>query len=279
MIDYPIFFVHKGHSNYLTSVLEQARETNPHRSIILIGDTPTLVPDGVSFANLDEYSALARDFQRAYYAITDQPVEFEMFCFKRWFILLEYTTRHNIAQFYTSDSDVLLFCDLDERLPDFVECDFALSAGHSPHCMFFNHPLALKSFCEQIIRIFAVDRDKTLASIKTEWELEKLGVVGVTMALNDMRSAKGIAERTEWLVKDIRQIIHGRRFDHAVTCPEGFEFSNNRKVLQWKRGIPYCFHQRLGIEVRFDSLHFHSGSKDVLETAVAYFREGFTGVL
>jgi hypothetical protein len=60
----------------------------------------------------------------------------------------------------------------------------------------------------------------TTPSSGSEWELESLGVTGVTMALNDMRTAKGIAERTKRLVKDIGQTMRGRRFDHALSSPE-----------------------------------------------------------
>lgn len=133
-----IIITHKGNPSYLKFVLSQLQETNPNANIILMGDKSNQKHSKINLFNLsskkikhvllDDYFEYAKKFQQVYVHNNFTDINYELFCYQRWFCVYEYMIKNNLEDAFAIDSDVLIYEDLYE-LHDFVKkYDFALSA-------------------------------------------------------------------------------------------------------------------------------------------------------
>src|SRR5712691_2337449 len=120
----PIIFFHKGYDPYLAFALWQARRTNPHSPIYLLGDkTNELASLGITHVRYDRYPGRRDEFVALYRHFSDHELECERLCFERHFHLADFVQRKRIGPFLYLDSDVLLMMDMMQFLPLWREYD------------------------------------------------------------------------------------------------------------------------------------------------------------
>lgn len=112
----PIVMIHRGADPFLAYTLRQAKQSNPESEIILIGKQANLAfCSGIAtHAMVDEFMDGANEFAKHYQHLSTNSHEYNLFCFQRWFILLDYMRRRRIQRCWYLDSDVMLYTDVSK---------------------------------------------------------------------------------------------------------------------------------------------------------------------
>jgi len=117
-VNIPIVFVHKGDSWYLPFALYQAAGRKQEQPVFLLGGGQRPWR-GITQVSLDEFEAMpsVRRFRATYVHRSTNSIEFELFCWLRWFLLLAFMKTVDLKEVVYLDSDVLLLTRAD-RLVD-----------------------------------------------------------------------------------------------------------------------------------------------------------------
>lgn len=145
-------FIHQTNSWYLKYTIGQILKSNPNAYIILIGDNSNNSIKEVNHLLISDFSSKANDLRSVYRHLSLAPYEFELFCFQRWFILLEFMEKHGIEESILIDSDVLIFQELNKFISSINE-DFHFTQGidGSMGFVYFKSREILGEICNFII--------------------------------------------------------------------------------------------------------------------------------
>lgn len=132
-----IFIIHSGRHEYLKPAIKQLLKYNNSQNIIFLTDdkeaTKQYLQMDIIYENIADYHEWAEEFAKIYQHMSYNKYEYELFCFQRWLILLEYIEKNNIDLFWHIDSDVLCYCDFslyyDQNLNKEDFC-YVGSCGH-----------------------------------------------------------------------------------------------------------------------------------------------------
>ncbi len=248
----PIIIVHTGDSFYLEPVLQQARKFNPDTQIFLISDSSTNHYDFVEHVSIDDYFASALKFKEVYRHLSINPYQYELFCFQRWFILLDFVSKTHISQFLCLDSDVMLYCKVKDVFKKWMDYDFTICMKEGPQYTLFKRD-SLAKFC---IYLYSHYVDKDMQKELEEWyKIE---------GISDMKFLMHYSRLPNVRVFDVAQVVDGTCFDHHMKVSQGFEMQGRLKRIYWQDGIPYGKEIATGNLVRFNALHFQGGIKHKL---------------
>jgi len=248
-VNIPIVIVHTGDSFYLEPVLCQARKSNPDSHIYLISDESTNHYDFIEHINISDYFTSAEEFKKVYVHMSINPYHYELYCFLRWFVILDFVTKHNISHFLCIDSDVMLYCNVDEVFGKWIDYDMTTCQIIGPQYTLFNKD-SLKKFCKYIYDHYA-EKDG----------LEEVRYWHTKGGISDMKFFMYYSEQPNIRVFDTAQVIDGTCFDYNMKIPQGFEKKGRLKKLYWRDGIPYCKSVNSGEYIRMNGLHFQGGVK------------------
>jgi len=259
----PVVFVHFSNSDYLKYSLFQAKYSNPESTIYLIGDDANDCYDFVDHHSFSDYFQGAKDFSKIYRHFNITAYRYEIFCFQRWFILLEFLAAKELEKCLYVDSDTMLYVDVTEEQKKFSQFDFTLSHKTSGCTFFLNRIDALSDFCQFIMDIYTKKEryyfDRMIAQYAT---FKKNGMAGgaCDMTVFDLYSYDHFGE-----IGEVAQIIDGSVYDPSINVPHpGFETENGIKKIIWKDGCPYGIQLRTAREIKFNSLQFQGDSKRLM---------------
>lgn len=257
----PIVFLHKSNSDYLQYSLGQAKSTNPHSTVYLLGDQSNAVYDFVQHHQMRDYFEGARSFSDIYRHYSTVGFELELIWFQRWFVLRDFLRAHNLRECLYLDSDVMLYTDVTEDRKKFAHFDFTL-CWHTIGCVvFLNRVEGLEAFCQFVTDIFSKrDRyhyDKMVSHYAVRQKNQLTG------GACDMTALQLYNEANFGQVGEAANVISGSFYDPNMNAPHpGFEMSEGIKKVIWKDQQPYGRYLRTGDEVRFNSMHFQgAGTK------------------
>ena len=123
----PLLFIHYGNSSYLPYVIKVARQFNPDKEIIFLGDEQNdylrLLGD-ISHYPFKDFSTSSEleVFDKLYPRIVNKVYPKEKwadFVLRRWFIINNFIKEKNISQFWTFDSDNFILTDLQLHEAEF----------------------------------------------------------------------------------------------------------------------------------------------------------------
>ena len=105
----PVIFIHNGRSWYLPYVINQALVANHPPKVVLLSEGTAV--EGATNIDRRKYDATPAivEFKKYYRHMSPNPYEYELFCFLRWFYLLEYMREYKLKRVLYLDSDCLLF--------------------------------------------------------------------------------------------------------------------------------------------------------------------------
>jgi hypothetical protein len=248
----PILIVHKGDSFYLEPVLRQIRLFNPDNRICLISDESTSRYNIVEHFYIDHYTEGLQEFQKVYQHMSINPYDYELFCFQRWFVIRDFVRKEGFTHFLCLDSDVLLYCNVDEVFNQYLKYDFTICKVMGPCFSLFNKE-SIDKLCDYMLFLYT---DKGA--------LERLRLFYKDVVYG------GVCDMTAltWYQKDISNnvidIIYpssGACFDGNISDPMGFEMSKSRKRIYWIDNLPYGKYMEDGSLIRFYGLHLQGGAK------------------
>ncbi|MCC8192286.1 MAG: hypothetical protein LIO41_04525 [Ruminococcus sp.] len=148
----PVIFIHTGDSWYLKYSIKQAEKFNSQ--VILIGDERNK-KYARYWENIELFSSeLYKRFEKAYTHMSTNAYQFELMCFKRYFIAYAYMQQNNLSNIWLADSDCLIYEDLSSL--NMYDYDVAFSScknqdnyrwSASPHCSYWSIE-ALKKYID-----------------------------------------------------------------------------------------------------------------------------------
>jgi len=265
-----IVFVHDGYKPYLPYVLQQARSASPNHEVVLIGGGY----EGMGFRVVplrDLKSAAAEEFSKIYQHMSPNGYKYEMFCYLRYFYLLEYMRREKVESVWSLDSDVLLYSSVEEleRLyPETLStCGILIpeqdmSAPYGWACAHVSRWTVewLADFCDYIINNFS--QEKYLELNRAWWAMNNEGGgVSDMITLWMFRSERGASVVNLAPERDRTVIDYCINFSFSYTDGE-FEWHDGRKQVFWKRRLPYFRRtDGSGTLVRVHAIHFQGAAK------------------
>jgi hypothetical protein len=282
-----LVFVHKGYSWYLPFVLNQAQSSDPDANIVLLGDCSK--SDRIEAKLMRELrdSKYIQKFTDKYVHMSTNSFDFELFCWLRWFYLLDYMQRSSIRSVMHLDSDVLLFSSLSEIKSHYTNvvdnCGYiipeqsfdSLEWSASGHISYWTSD-SLAEFCEFAIESFSDRRYLSLYEEKWNWHQRHHQYGGIC----DMTTLYLFwLERDSSIFNLARQ--HDRHvFDNSMNTASNYlanEFETERgiKKVSFINGIPMLTANQDGQQVRVHGCHFQGAAKQHIP---AYYRgKNFAG--
>jgi hypothetical protein len=218
----PIVFFHRNWSWYLPYVLRQARAAGPGSEVLLVGEVP--VP-GFPLLPLKDFegSERAAAFRRVYRHMSPNPEPYELFCFLRWFYLLELMEARGLAKAMHLDSDFLLYASPEalERTHPIppggagysipAQTHESLAWHASAHVGLFTVE-ALRAFCDFAVASYA--EPARLAQYEHKWKHHGYG--GVC----DMTTLYLFAREQPGRVVNLAEARGGAVMDHNVNLSD-----------------------------------------------------------
>jgi putative methyltransferase (TIGR04325 family) len=264
----PVILIHFGSlPDYLFRSINQLLKYS--NEIVLITDADLTIP-GVEVVNSSSYDERVNAFESVYIHMSTNEPNFEKICIKRWLILASYITKNNIDVCYYSDSDVMVYANVNDVYPKYQRYDAVYTLPHyqenkrwtaSGCCSFWKRE-TLQGFSNFIIESYIGDR---LENLKEKWLYHQKhnllgGVCDMTLLYLFSKSINFFS---------LTKVIDGVTFDQNYTDSENYfidefdlDFDNNaeRKVKRiiWKNGMPSALNKRTGEFVRFIALTEYS---------------------
>ena len=234
-VEPPLIFIHYGPADYLRRTLLCARDSNPAKRVVLLGDESNrrFVGSRVDFVPLAELagSEKEKEFEKLFRPIQGERHRFNKangvdfwlkFVFRRWFLIEAFLEREGLDSFWTFDSDTLVLCDLALQAQRFH--GFEAMTQCNDQCLngWVGSRKLVSRYTQSILDQFG--DEEYLAS-----QVERLKL-NAGLAFNEMDAF------AEFRRRECVRTIHGQVpvdeeiFDNALAFTEGFEIAS-QKVL------------------------------------------------
>ncbi|QEF96257.1 hypothetical protein Mal15_02840 [Stieleria maiorica] len=255
----PIVFVHCGRGEHLHLATRQAKLHNPDSPIVLLGDDSNRSLRFVDqhYCTSDYFDAAAR-FAERYAHHSRNRVDWERFCFERWFILNEWMDKQGCQSAWIFDSDVLVYSDLDDVAGHFAD-DALAYCSCSGHAMLVAKRSGLHAFCrfcESMYEPAAEKQQRLVDYAKSQLELDGQGV-------SDMTALVWFREESPLPIGNLSYPTDGRFFDDNICLSQGYEVAD-RKRIRWRDGVPYATDAATGDLVGMHAIHFQGNAKKLM---------------
>ena len=255
-----LIFVHKGYSFYLDYVLKQAYLFNQNADIYLLGDKDNNRYDFVCHEMIGDYFERADEFGTVYEHMSSNMYDYELFCFQRWFVVLEFVKRKGIVNFLCMDSDVLLYCNINSMFIKYVGCDFTICNGFHPAVNLFSAS-SLEKLCSFMMELYTVPSKLDRLRVRYKSFIMEKKVGGNC----DMTAIQYYIEEFPHRVIDVGVPIDNFCFDGCISRSfDLFEMKNGLKKVYWINNKPYFKLLDDGMLVEVGSLHFVGKTKFVI---------------
>ena len=261
-----IIITHRGNPPHLKYVLSQIAHTNPDANIILMGDESNKNCRFTKHVFLKDYWNMANDFAQVYTHLNSTSVEYELFCYQRWFCVYEYMKAHNLEDVFSLDSDVLVYDNLNDLLALLKNYPFAVSAKNldaenpgwwiaGPPIGYF-HRDALKRMLDLFIKSYQDKKYLSLFDEKMNWHHSRNEPFGVC----DMTQIFFFAQENKNKFFNLSQpfVLNGElsRIDETIMDTTECVADGVRKKLVFENGAVYAFDKNTNKKLRFPLIHF-----------------------
>jgi len=255
-----IVFIHRSNSNYLSYTLAQAKYSNPDARVILLGDESNKY-ESVEHYSIADYSDSASDFAQVYQHLSVNPIEYELLCFQRWFVLKDFIRQQSIQHCLYLDSDVMLYVDVVEEQKRLANYNIALT-GYVPGSTYINSLAALEQFCRFITHLY----QDPIAFQSIESAFKQKLRNSLATSISDMFAFEEYRRQYPEKVGDLLEIINNSTYDVGMTNPDGYEATlKGIKKINLINGYPYGYLIESSQAIRFNSLHFQGSSKNLIQ--------------
>lgn len=279
----PIIFLHKGPADYLLYTLKQAIKWNPNSDVILLGDESNKKNAelaGALYFPYEDYKTEAQNVLVKHYKhMSTNPAHYELICIARWFIINEYMEKNNIEHAFITDSDVLLYCNVQEEMEYYwhsYRC--TLTHNTSAGISFILDRNILREHCDFVIDCYTGKNKFYFDKAKAHYEtLQKNGRPGGVCDMTwwgFFRYLKPPGDFGETMdvrscpapnrISDLSDMRGHSTFDHNINVSYGYKIKNGIKHFKFYEKVPYCNHERLG-EIKFNCIHFQGGAKGLIK--------------
>lgn len=271
-----IFFFHSGYQPYLELTVRQASFRN---KVFLIGDHSNKMLgniENVTHLLLDDYGEGVGDFLSHYRHLHTGGQAFEQWCFIRWIAVRNVAKDYNLGTVFYSDSDNLIFSNLDDVYREIDKPSFALSVpkeqppyrhAATGEVSFWDYEV-LDEFCNFMLNMY--EDSFEFGKLLDKWNWHKAnnlagGVCDMTV-LWHFTNIKKYSILTDVLVNDTT-------FDHNINNSANYEsneylMENGIKKIEFIDGAPYGHNLLLDKKIRFHNLQFQGNTKHLIRDYV-----------
>lgn len=263
-----IIITHKGNPYYLKFVLSQLKETNENANIILMGDETNNKYPFIHHVLLSDYYNEANDFANYYQHRNSTSIEYELFCYQRWFCIYEYMKKHGLKDVFALDSDVLVYDNLEMLYQYLREYDFALSAkslnmqNAQPGYWIAGPPLGyfklevLEDLCNFFKQSYLDPQYLNLMDIKMQYHQKRKEPFGIC----DMTQIYFFAVKNQDKFFNLSNIFtldnEKISIDESILDTSNFVKDNNCKKFLINNKKVYAFEKESKQKIRFPLIHF-----------------------
>ena len=271
----PLIFIHQGYSDYLNYTLRQAHFSNPDAEIILIGDEFNDKFDFVKHYRIEDYQGNADSFAEVYLHMSFNSYDFELICFKRWFILEDFMIQRRLQGAFVFDTDVMIYSDLTAMTESLLASGsngFAVTgeSALSPHVIFWQAQ-TLSTFNQFLLDSYSIP--EVMEKYQQKW----MHHVSNNLAggICDMTALYLFNSQTAQVqYQNLLKIENDAVFDHNINESNnltGNEFvkARGQKKIVWHNNQPYGIRTSNDREIRFHALHLQGHAKLLLDN---YYR-------
>jgi hypothetical protein len=263
----PIVFIHNGQSWYLPYVVNQAKKASPESPIVLLVQNAFV--EGALNIDSEPFGQKkgAVSFSKVYKHMSPNSYQYELFCFLRWFYLLEYMREYEVNKVLYLDSDCLLYssastivswigdysCALSVPLQDFDSLDWCVSG----HVSFWTKE-SLELFCDFAIRTYT--DDAYLRLYEKKWKEDRRG------GICDMTALYLFHRENESMIFNVAAEKDGAVCDHSINGSSNYFDNEYQTMLGTKRivfdhGTPFFLYRTTGKKVKAHNLHCQGSAK------------------
>lgn len=270
----PVFVFHKGNPDYLKKMVDFAVISN--NEIHLVGNDENKNVSAI-WANADDYlSDSFYEFEKAFIQLSDYSYDFDMMCFKRFYIMLEYMKKNKLDEMIFADSDMLIFTDLTEFFRK-NKCKVSLSIPKRQE----NFRWAAQASCSywtieylEDFLLFVIDMYKNHIDVLKEKyayhiaNAAKGGVCDMTLLYLWSREKEGVLNTA----MDVDGVV----LDHVVGRSDNYldnEYAFHKilkvKKVKFKNKKPY-FIRDDGTEIMAATIHCQGSTKSLIDELINY---------
>ena len=264
----PVVFIHSGYREYFKYVLKQAVKMK--NKVYLLGDRTNQHIENIGWYNIEEFSLKYYcEFKEKYKHMSTNSYQFELMCFKRYFILYEFLKRENIDSCILCDSDLMIYVDFNEVNINFTDLELIYSGSgtqeryrwsYSAHCSYWTIN-NLKKFLAFIQDVY----ENHLEILEEKWRYHQKNAIrgGICdMTLLYLYVEKNV-KKTFLNSTSIKPV-----FDHSIRSTEGYfetQFVFDKKIgckkIVFIDAVPYFFEKNTGEKIRTYTIHAQGRSK------------------
>lgn len=277
----PLFFVHTGYQNHLKYVLSQAKKTN--KEVYLLGDDSNKKIIQSWYKMEDFIDERFETFKSKFINMSTNPSEFELNCFKRYFVCYKFAKTHRIETFFMMDSDCLVYFDLSllnlqeyDVGASFPEDQSNMNWTASPHASLWTVH-ALDSFLNFLIDAYNKDN---IYKLEQKWEYHKKNNISGGICDMTLLYLWILENELVFNVFNTSKIHDGKVFDHFLNVTEGYkkgDFIINKylemKVVKFVNNVPY-FKYKDGSWVQTCTIHAQGARKKYIIPLSSYKSSG-----
>ena len=253
--------------------LYQAKSVSPNTDIVFIGDN--LKFKGIQVELLDNlHSDEIEKFKTHYSHMSTNSEKFELFCWVRWFHLLNYMRKNDVQSVLHLDSDVLLYSSIEDikkayaDLP--LECALSIPKqdsnsfkwSASGHISYWTID-ALEDFCHMIIDSYQNEDYLNLYKKKWNWHVTENKPGGIC----DMTTLYLFWQENTSRIVSLSRSHKGNVFDDNINSGSNSEVDQyitelGRKKVKFVKKRPF-FVKETGREEldRVHALHLQGDAK------------------
>jgi len=269
----PIIGCHYGYQPYLDIFVKEASKKN---KVILVGDKHNRCVSrhpNVEHFLFDELSEGIEDFTKAYTHLNISGLEYEIFCFKRWIYCRNLVRKLDIQKFFYSDSDNIIYSDLEEVYESIGRPELCLSVPeHQPElrrsatgAVSYWSADNIEKFCDFMQECYTNDDSFTPLWEKWVWHRDNQipgGICDMTVLWHFVR------QNPAFILTEV--LPDNTTFDHNINSSENYlkneyEMKGPIKNIQFHDNVPHCKNLITGEMVKFHNLQFQGGAKPLME--------------
>lgn len=246
-------FFNGGSGDFMDIALRQAAIASPDSDIILLSDVkrPHL-PEVTQVRLADYWTFGALKFRWRYKHTCDSPLQYERFCFLRWYYIRKFVRWHRLERFCLLDTDILLFSPIETFAAEF--------SGYRAGNWTWANVISDVSVLDEMINYFErVFRDDQLRS-----EISTKYYPGAPPRVSDMIALWEISKGNRAFLD--QSGLPPKGFDSNINESWGGLFAMDGAVKSLRIGIDGLprAKQTDGIEVPFHFLHFQGPAKPLM---------------
>lgn len=263
----PVVFIHLNKSPYLIDVLNLS-STNNNTYIISNIDYSQILPKikAINISTLE--SSLANEFEKSYKHLHSGPYFHELFCFQRWFYLLNFMKISKLEKILHLDSDILFNTNASEDFKLYEQYLMTLAHGSSGATSYITIE-GISLFIDMLIDIYS-NNNYFLDILECQFNnMQKYNKPG---GVCDMTLLNIFREKSEYgggpnRIGEMMQILDGATHDHNINVDDGdYEMSNGIKNIHVENKSIFCFNKRINANIKFKSLHCQGMAKQYIHS-------------